>query len=143
MSKTYVPAQLRRQVSENARNCCEYCLQPELFSLNVHQIDHIIAEKHGGKTLLRNLSLACNRCNTYKGSDIASIDPETDITTRLYHPRRDRWSDHFQLQEEVLVPLTDIARTTVWLLQLNSAYRLRERKVWLASGLVYIPELAE
>ena len=143
MSKTYVPAQLRRQVAENARDCCEYCLQPELFSLGVHQIDHVIAEKHGGKTLLRNLAFACNRCNIYKGSDIASIDPETEITTRLYHPRRDRWSDHFQLQEEVLVPLTDIARTTVWLLQLNSAYRLRERKTWLASGLIYIPELAE
>jgi hypothetical protein len=52
MSKTYVPAQLRRQVAENAQNCCEYCLQPELFSFCVHEIDHIIAEKHGGQTLL-------------------------------------------------------------------------------------------
>jgi hypothetical protein len=81
MSKTYISAKLRRQVIENARNCCEYCLQPELFSFSPHEIDHAISEKHGGKTLFINLALACKRCNTYKGSDIASIDPETQMTT--------------------------------------------------------------
>jgi HNH endonuclease len=139
MSKTYISAKLRRQVIENARNCCEYCLQPELFSFSPHEIDHAISEKHGGKTLFINLALACKRCNTYKGSDIASIDPETQMTTPLYHPRRDSWSDHFQIQDNELVPLTAVARTTIWLLQLNSPSRLRERSLWLTSGLVYVP----
>jgi hypothetical protein len=139
MSKTYIPALLRRQVIDRAHNCCEYCLQPELFAFSAHEIDHIIAEKHGGQTVIENLALACKRCNTYKGSDIASVDPETQITTPLYHPRRDRWSDHFQLQNNELIPLTATARTTIWLLQLNSLNRLQERSVWLASGLVWVP----
>jgi hypothetical protein len=140
MSKTYISAQLRRQVVENAQSCCEYCLQPELFAFSPHEIDHIIAEKHGGQTVIMNLALACKRCNTYKGSDIASVDPDTQMTTPLYHPRRDRWASHFRLEESELMPLTAVARTTVWLLQLNSTYRLRERLAWLQSGLVHLPQ---
>lgn len=139
MSKTYVPAQLRRRIVERANSCCEYCLRPELFSLSVHEVDHVIAEKHGGTTTEDNLALACKLCNTFKGSDIASIDPETDEITPLYNPRRDRWSEHFQLKEAELIPLTDRSRTTIRLLQLNRNQILKERALWLASGLVSFP----
>ena len=44
MSKTYIPAQLRRKILEQAHGCCEYCLQPEIFSFSPHEIDHVIAE---------------------------------------------------------------------------------------------------
>jgi hypothetical protein len=50
---------------------------PEKLSLASHQVDHIIAEKHGGQTLAENLALSCSLCNQAKGSDIASIDPDT------------------------------------------------------------------
>lgn len=139
MSKTYIPAQLRRSVAERANSCCEYCLRPEVFSFNSHEIDHVIAEKHGGQTTIDNLAIACKICNTYKGSDIASIDSETDEITPLYNPRRDRWHEHFQLKNAELVPLTDRARTTIRLLQLNRSSYLEERILWLASGLVYLP----
>ncbi|GAP96361.1 HNH endonuclease [Leptolyngbya sp. NIES-2104] len=139
MSKTYVPASLRRNVVERAGSCCEYCLRPELFSLSVHEVDHVIAEKHGGTTTEDNLALACKLCNTFKGSDIASIDPETDEITALYHPRRDRWSEHFQLENAAFIPLSDRARTTIRLLQLNRSRILKERSLWLDSGLIKIP----
>lgn len=139
MSKTYVPAELRRRVAERSRGCCEYCLRPELFSLSVHEIDHVIAEKHGGKTTEDNLAIACKICNTIKGSDIASIDPETDEVTALYNPRRDRWREHFRLEGSELLPLSDRARTTIRLLQLNRSAILKERPLWLATGVVYIP----
>jgi hypothetical protein len=140
MSKTYISNSLRRLVAERSHDCCEYCLQPEIFSFSPHEVDHVIAEKHNGKTVEDNLALACKLCNTFKGSDIASVDPETQITTPLYHPRRDRWSDHFQLQDAELIALTAIARTTIWLLKLNRSDRIQERLLWLASGLVRLPE---
>jgi 5-methylcytosine-specific restriction endonuclease McrA len=69
---------------------------------------HIIAEKHSGETVESNLALSCSICNKNKGSDIASIDPETDEVVRLYNPRKDSWENHFQLQTEsgTIEPLT-------------------------------------
>lgn len=82
MSRTYISATLRRTVSDRAQNCCEYCLIPEMLALASHQVDHIIAEKHGGATTTENLALSCPLCNQAKGSDIASIDPDTGDTVR-------------------------------------------------------------
>ena len=140
MSKSYVSTSLRRLVAKRSHDCCEYCLQPEAFAFCPHEVDHIIAEKHDGKTVESNLALACKFCNTFKGSDIASIDPETQITTPLYHPRHDRWQDHFILQDAELMGLTAIGRTTIWLLRLNRNDRLQERQLWLALGLIQLPE---
>jgi hypothetical protein len=72
---------VRRQVAERAGECCEYCLYPQELAATAHQIDHVIAEKHGGETTPENLALSCTLCNRRKGSDIASIDPVTgDVT---------------------------------------------------------------
>lgn len=131
MSKTYFSASLRRMVCDRANGCCEYCLIPETLALSSHQIDHIIAEKHSGETVESNLALFGSLCNKNKGSDIASIDPETDEVVRLYNPRKDSWEDHFQLQTEsgTIEPLTAIGRVTVGLLQVNRAECLTERKL--------------
>jgi 5-methylcytosine-specific restriction endonuclease McrA len=75
MSKAYVSAALKRLVCNRADFACEYCLMPEISVFVPHEIDHIIAEKHGGQTNENNLALACTICNKYKGSDLASIDP--------------------------------------------------------------------
>jgi hypothetical protein len=53
-----------------------------MLSFSPHEIDHTIAEKHGDRTTKVNLALACKLCNTYKGSDIASIDPQTTRSHR-------------------------------------------------------------
>jgi len=45
MSQTYVPAPVR----ERAQERCDYCLIPELVTLSPHWIDHVVAEKHGGR----------------------------------------------------------------------------------------------
>ena len=92
------------------------------------EVDHIIAEKHGGETTSDNLCLACYRCNSFKGSDIASIDPETGSATFLFHPRRQRWADHFRLEDGVMAPLTAEARVTVFLLRLNAPVQVRQRE---------------
>jgi hypothetical protein len=54
MSQTYIPAALRRLARERAQDRCEYCLIPEAGTFAAHWIDHIVAEKHGGKTEAEN-----------------------------------------------------------------------------------------
>ena len=129
-----IPAPLRRLVTERAQGLCEYCGVPESFALASHQIDHIIALKHGGETASENLGLSCALCNKYKGSDIASVDPETQQILPLYHPRKDTWADHFYLDDADIAPKTLTGRVTVQLLQLNQPNRVSERMLLILAG---------
>src|SRR5947209_2175189 len=131
MALKYVPVPLRRLVRARAMDCCEYCLIPEQLTLAVHWVDHIVAEKHGGQTEEGNLALSCVLCNQHKGSDLTSIDPQTAQITPLFHPRRDRWLDHFRLLGARIEPLTPTGRVTVRLLQLNHPDRIEERELIL------------
>ena len=47
---TYVAAELRRLVVSRANCLCEYCLIHEDDAHYGCQVDHVIAEKHGGIT---------------------------------------------------------------------------------------------
>lgn len=137
MSRTY-SRQLYESsfVSERASYRCEYCLFPESSALFSHEIDHVISEKHGGLTQASNLALSFAPCNKYKGSDVASVDLETNEVIALYHPRRCLWSDHFQPQEAEWVPLTPIGLVTARLLQFNRPDRIEERKLLIEAGLL-------
>ena len=87
MSLSYIPTALRRKVRKRADNRCEYCLLAEGDAFFAHEVDHIIAEKHGGRTIADNLALACFDCNRFKGSDIASIDATSGEIIPLFNPR--------------------------------------------------------
>lgn len=136
MAQTYIPAALRRFVRERGLGCCEYCVIPEQFTLVPHWVDHIVAEKHGGQTTAENLALACVLCNLFKGSDLTSLDPESGEITPLFHPRQDRWSDHFRLDGAIIEPLTPTGRVTVRLLQLNKPDRIEERNLLVRLGVL-------
>jgi hypothetical protein len=138
VSSTYIPANLRRAISDRAQNRCEYCLLPSALSLASHQVDHVIAEKHGGLTLEINLALSCSLCNQAKGSDIASIDLETGEIVRLFNPRQDEWTDHFQIEKDSgkILPLTKIGSVTVKLLQMNCESSLPTRLLLSKAGIL-------
>jgi hypothetical protein len=125
---TYIPATLRREVIDRAGNSCEYCLLPSSVAFFPHEVDHVIAEKHGGQTETDNLAFACWRCNRHKGSDLGSFDPETEEFSVLFNPRTENWAEHFTLQGEQIIGLTAEGRTTIKLLQLNSEERIMERR---------------
>ena len=131
-----VSAALRTEVRSRARLRCEYCLAPENLTLVGHEVDHIIAVKHGGETVAENLALCCTLCNKHKGTDLASIDRETGEVHRLFHPRRDQWREHFELRGGEIVARTAIGRVSVRLLQLNRLERIREREVMIQAGLL-------
>lgn len=125
---TYIPAELCRQIVERAGGCCEYCRMKVADRLLPFEIDHIIAEKHGGTTDADNLCFACYRCNGFKGSDIASADPETGNATFLYHPRKQLWEDHFRLVGAVIEPLSPEGRVTALILRFNMPMHIAQRE---------------
>jgi len=127
VSITRISASLRRQIIERAGNRCEFCLLPAEVGFFPHEIDHVIAEKHGGKTEPDNLAYACWRCNRHKGTDLGSFDPETNGFSPLFNPRVQVWTEHFEFDGEQIIGLTSEGRTTVSLLQLNNKDRLGER----------------
>ena len=88
-------ARTRQQVWERARSVCEYCQLPAQFSEFGFEVDHILAEKHGGQTSLDNLCLACFYCNSYKGPNISGIDPDSGQIVPLFNPREQNWSRNF------------------------------------------------
>ena len=124
-----VPARLRQFVADRARQLCEYCLLHETDSYTPHQVDHIVSRKHGGLTDPPNLAYACIRCNLWKGSDAGSLDPATNIFVPLFHPRRDKWNEHFALRGVTIEPLSAKGAATVALLKLNHQHRLAEREL--------------
>ncbi|MBE9184874.1 HNH endonuclease [Microcoleus sp. LEGE 07076] len=132
---TYISATLRRYIEERASYGCEYCLLGISLSFFPHEVDHIIAVKHGGTTDENNLAFACWRCNRYKATDLGSFDPQTSAFSFLFNPRTQNWPEHFTLDDDALIiGLTPEGRTTVNLLQLNSDERLAERRRSLSSS---------
>jgi hypothetical protein len=94
-----------------------------------------VALKHGGQTVADNLVLACLPCNRYKGSDLTSLDPESGALTPLFNPRQQSWVDHFGLAEGIILGLTPVGRTTIFLLRLNEPSRLQLRQALAQQGL--------
>lgn len=118
-----------------AGSCCEYCRVPEDERLSRFQIDHIIPVKHGGSDDLENLCLACLKCNSFKGPNVAALDPETGDATKLFNPRQQDWDTHFAINEDgTLNGLTPEDRATVNVLRINDASRVQHRQVLLALG---------
>jgi hypothetical protein len=86
-----------------------------------------MAKQHGGSDDVDNLALACHRCNLHKGPNLTGIDPQTGQIASLFHPRRDRWSDHFIFEGTRIIGISAVGRTTVEVLNMNDARRLELR----------------
>ena len=115
---------LERRDRERAKSRCEYCKIPASISEFTFPIDHIIAQQHHGKTTYENLALSCPHDNVHKGPNIAGLDPETGRLTRLFNPRRQRWSTHFAWDGPLPVGKTAVGRTTVYVLNINHPDRV-------------------
>jgi len=91
-------------------------------------IEHITPVTCGGGTELENLALACPSCNLHKADRSHAMDPASGMQVSLFHPRRDRWSDHFEWQDTEVVGRTAQGRATVEMLHLNHTRRRRVRE---------------
>jgi hypothetical protein len=125
---------LQSLVWERAGGVCEYCRLPSGLHPVPFQTDHVIAEKHHGLTVASNLALACYWCNVHKGPNIAGIDPQRGQIVPLFHPRNDRWDEHFRWDGPLLVGLTPSGRATIDVLDINHAIRVSLRESLIAEG---------
>ena len=116
-------AELRRRVRERAHGRCEYCRMGQDFDELTFQIEHILPKKHHGSDNEDNLALACFACNNHKGTNLGGLDPQTGQLSRLFHPRKDRWEDHFEWNGALLLGRTSVGRATIDVLAINLAYR--------------------
>jgi HNH endonuclease len=130
-----ISEKLREIIASRSNFKCEYCLIPEFFLATNFHIDHIRSRKHGGKTILENLAYSCPHCNQFKGTDIASfINNDSDQIIRFFHPRTDIWSEHFQVEEGVILGITAIGQATLTILNFNQIERIILRKNLIEIG---------
>ena len=120
-----------------AGNRCDYCRMPEALDPLPFQVDHVIAEQHGGLTVLENLAWSCLHDNKHKGPNIAGIDPVTNDLVALFHPRRQRWGRHFLWNGAILVGRTRIARATIRVLAINDPDAVAFRAELMDEGLFF------
>lgn len=125
---------LRQFVFERAQRICEYCRLPDEFDPLPFCVDHIIAQQHQGPTAEFNLAASCFSCNSSKGPNIAGVDPDTGQLTRLFHPRRDIWSEHFHWNGPTVCGLTAIGRVTLYVLDINDPVRIEHRRLLIEEG---------
>lgn len=129
-------AALIQLVWQRANHRCEYCQLPQSASVLTFQIDHIIALKHNGQTVETNLALTCFYCNSFKGPNIAGLDPDIGKLAALFHPRREQWHRHFRWNGAILTGRTPAGRTTVAVLDINSADRVSHRQALIEEGVL-------
>lgn len=130
----FIAEKLRAFVAERANFRCEYCLVHQDDLILACQIDHIISIKHGGLTESENLAYSCLICNVNKGSDIATILFPSHKLVRLFNPRSDIWSDHFELSKGLISDKTEIGRATAKIFQFNLPERLIRREYLISVG---------
>lgn len=116
----YIPIRMIQEVRDRAGKACEYCLLPQSSQEATFHIDHIVPRYEGGETDAANLAIACVTCSLRKGAKMVAIDPQTQETVSLFHPREENWSEHFRLNDEFeFEGLSPSGRATISALGMN------------------------
>jgi HNH endonuclease len=124
-------------VAQRANHRCEYCHAPELVFNFPFEVEHIIPLSRQGTDDEANLALACRSCNLRKGNRISGIASASETEVRFFHPRQDRWNEHFQAEAEsgLVTGRTSIGTVTVENLEMNSSAQVAARQLWIRLGL--------
>lgn len=129
---------LRARIEERAGGRCEYCRAPQSVCGYRFHLEHVVPIIRGGSDAEANRALACASCNLAKADRASGTDPVTDDQVRLFHPRVDRWEEHFFWSDDqrTLMARTSTGRATIVALDMNSELRLDARLLWFAVGLL-------
>ena len=87
----------------------------------------------GGANVESNWALSCRACNLHNGIHREAIDAQTGVLVPLFHPRQDRWDEHFSVEENTgaLLGLTPVGRATMARLQMNRPAQFAARQQWM------------
>ena len=123
---------LDEKVRRKAKNRCGYCLNPQELMPYRLEIEHLFPKALGGETVEENLWLACRECNSHKAKKIKAIDSLTGKRVKLFNPRRQIWSEHFEFSQDYsqIIGKTVCGRATVESLQMNNSYQTTARLAW-------------
>lgn len=94
-------------------------------------VKHIVPLVAGGASTVENLCLSCYRCNEFKGPRRAALDPLDGSAVSLFHPRQQRWGEHFAWEDDGVTvrALTSPGRATIDLLRLNNDWLVQARRI--------------
>ncbi len=136
MSLSSISETLKVKIRANAGDRCGYCRSLQMYILGVLEIEHIIPKAKQGTDDEDNLWLACRLCNNYKGTQTDAIDPVTTKKVKLFNPRTQRWSKHFEWSDDgaQIIGITACGRATVIGLQLNNVISVTVRQQWVLAG---------
>jgi hypothetical protein len=131
-----LPEATRQRVRQRAGNRCEYCLSHQDYVMGILQVDHVMPRAKGGSDTEDNLCLACELCNQYKWTKTEGLDPQSGETVVLFHPRQQKWHEHFTWSEDgtEIMGLTAYGRATVVAFKLNNSIAVTVRRNWVRAG---------
>jgi 5-methylcytosine-specific restriction endonuclease McrA len=122
----------RHFVANRAKFRCEYCQIHSDDMFLSFEIDHVIPIKHGGTNAIENLAFACPHCNQHKGSDFATV--LGDEIVRLFNPRIDQWSKHFETANGEIFPKSRIGEASLKIFRFNQPDLLILRQILNEEG---------
>lgn len=137
-----ISRELEKRIRRQAKNRCGYFLSPQILLPYKLEIEHIYPKGLGGETVEVNLWLACRECNAHKAMKIRGIDRLTGRTVKLFNPRKQSWSEHFDFNQDKteIIGKTACGRATVESLQVNNFYQKTARAIWVEIGKFPPPE---
>lgn len=136
MHRRYLTVEEQSIIIERAQGRCEYCQSWMRYATQSFVFEHIIPVSREGETKLENLALACGGCNQHKHNKVEAPDPIDRMLAPLYHPRQQRWQDHFAWDEDYtyIVGLTPTGRATVEALKMNRPGVVNMRQLLCSVG---------
>jgi hypothetical protein len=132
----YIPVGLQRQIREQFCDRCAYCQTAESLTAATFEFEHIVPRSAGGETTWFNLCFACPTCNRCKAERQTFVDPVTGEQVELFHPQRQKWSEHFSWSDDgiTLLGKTPTGRATIAALRINRPQLVRVRGLWIKLG---------
>jgi 5-methylcytosine-specific restriction endonuclease McrA len=96
MLNRYIPKAELEKLEIAYKGYCEYCKHLQRYMASRHHNEHIIPIFLKGKSEFENLAKSCGYCNSKKGIRVSALDPVTNEIVPLFHPRKQKWDEHFQ-----------------------------------------------
>ena len=121
------------EVARRAGHRCEYCGAPEIIFNLSFEVEHIVPTSRERLDDESNLALACRACNLFKSDQQSGVDEMTGEHVRLFHPRQDRWDEHFRVDTDDgrILGLTSVGRVTIACLRMNRDLQCEARVSWM------------
>jgi hypothetical protein len=130
-----ISGSLRLKIEEHFQYKCAYCRMPASLVYAIMPIDHIQPKALGGTDDEENLCLSCPLCNTFKHDKAEDYDPETNTMVSLFHPRLQKWHEHFQWNTDdpaIIRGITASGRATLTALRINDDDALAFRRLMVS-----------